>query len=125
MFSLKKTERLSSKKLIQELFDKGSSFYLHPFKVFFLKSDLDVNRVLITVPKSNFKRAVDRNAIKRRIREGYRLNKSGLASDKFFLIAYIYSAKEILPSEVIHQKLVLSFKKITERNRNDQNSTRS
>jgi len=116
MFSFTKAERLSSKKSIQELFDRGSSFYLHPFKVHFLRSDSsDQTQILISVPKSNFKKAVDRNTLKRRIREGYRLNKSSLSSDKKFLIAYIYSAKEILPSAVIHQKIVLSLKKITER----------
>src|SRR5689334_13993363 len=112
MVSFNKAERLSKKKLIQELFNKGSSFYLHPFKVLFLKSTDSVNQILISVPKSNFKRAVDRNSIKRRIREGYRLNKSVLTSDNFFLIAYIYSAKEILPSAVIHQKIISSLKKI-------------
>jgi ribonuclease P protein component len=115
-FSFSKAERLSSKKLIQELFDKGSSFYLHPFKIFFLKTDqTELNQLLISVPKSNFKRAVDRNALKRRIREGYRLNKSSVSSDKKFLIAYIYSAKEILPSAIIHQKIISSLKKITEK----------
>jgi ribonuclease P protein component len=115
-FSFSKAERLSSKKSIQELFDKGSSFYLHPFKVYFLKSERsELNQLLISVPKTNFKRAVDRNALKRRIREGYRLNKSFLSPDKKFLIAYIYSAKEILPSAVIHQKIVSSLKKITEK----------
>lgn len=115
MFSLKKSERLSSKKLIQELFDKGSSFYLYPFKVVFLVVDALENQVLITVPKSNFKRAIDRNKLKRRFREGYRLNKSAFQSDKKFLIAYIYSAKEVLPSAIIHQKIALSFNKITEK----------
>jgi ribonuclease P protein component len=114
MVSFKKVERLSKKKLIQELFNKGSSFYLHPFKVLFLKStDSKLNQILVSVPKSNFKRAVDRNTIKRRIREGYRLNKSAMVSDKNFLIAYIYSAKDILPSATIHQKITLSLKRIT------------
>jgi len=115
-FSFTKAERLSSKKSIQELFDTGSSFYLHPFKVFFLKSERsELSQVLISVPKANFKKAVDRNTLKRRIREGYRLNKSTLSPDKKFLIAYIYSAKEILTSAVIHQKIISSLKKITER----------
>ena len=115
-FSFSKAERLSSKKSIQELFDKGSSFYLHPFKIYFLKTkQSELNQLLISVPKSNFKRAVDRNVLKRRIREGYRLNKSLLSPDKKFLIAYIYSAKEILPSAVIHQKIISSLKKITEK----------
>ena len=77
-FTFKKSERLSQKKSIQELFDKGSSFYLYPFKVFFIPSEAPDHQILISVPKNIFKRAVDRNTIKRRIREGYRLNKSKL-----------------------------------------------
>ncbi|SRR5260221_5803324 len=115
-FTFKKAERLSQKKLIQELFDKGSSFYLYPFKVLFLPNERSINQIMVSVPKSIFKRAVDRNAIKRRIREGYRLNKAKLHSDIFFSIAYIYTAKEILQSELIHNKIVLSFKKLIERN---------
>src|SRR5258705_5344321 len=110
--TFKKSERLSQKKLIQVLFDKGSSVYLHPFKVFFLPSEKPTHQLLISVPKNIFKRAVDRNTIKRRIREGYRLNKTKLHSDKFFSIAYIYTAKEILPSPLVHQKIVLSFDKL-------------
>ena len=111
-FTLKKSERLSQEKLIQELFDKGSSFYLYPFKVFFLPGQKTAHQLLTSVPKSIFKRAVDRNTIKRRIREGYRLNKAKLVSDKFFSIAYIYTAKEILPSAIVHQKIVLTFNKL-------------
>jgi len=111
-YTLKKSERLSQKKLIEELFDKGSSFYLYPFKVFFLANDKPTSQLMASVPKSNFKRAVDRNIIKRRIREGYRLNKAKLGSDNFFSIAYIYTAKEILTSTLIHQKIILSFDKL-------------
>jgi ribonuclease P protein component len=111
-FTFKKAERLSQKKLIQELFDKGSSFYLYPFKVFFLPNGKSAHQILTSVPKNIFKRAVDRNRIKRRIREGYRLNKTKLVSDKFFAIAYIYTAKELLPSAKVHQKIVLSFDKL-------------
>jgi ribonuclease P protein component len=110
--TFKKSERLSQKKLIQELFDRGSSFYLYPFKIIIFPSERLINQVIISVPKSIFKRAIDRNKIKRRIREGYRLNKTKLPAAKFFFIAYIYTAKEILPSAFIHQKMVLSFDKI-------------
>jgi len=68
--------------------------------------------MMASVPKSIFKRAIDRNTIKRYVREGYRLNKAKLHSDKFFFIAYIYTAKEILPSAFIHKKIGLSFDKI-------------
>ncbi|MBS1682976.1 MAG: ribonuclease P protein component [Bacteroidetes bacterium] len=115
VFSLKKEERLSKKKLIQELFEKGSSFYLYPLRVVFLPTNSKQNQILISVSKTNFKRAVDRNTIKRRIREGYRLNKHALSSDIFFSIAYIYTAREIVDSSIIHQKIIQSFNEITER----------
>jgi ribonuclease P protein component len=111
-FTFKKSERLSQEKLIQELFDKGSSFNLYPFRVLFLphpERDYPYHQVLITVSNRTFKRAVDRNTIKRRIREAYRLNKSSLPMTGKWLIAYIYIAKEILDSEIIHKKLALTF----------------
>ena len=114
-FTFKKEERLSKEKTIQELFDKGSSFYLYPFKVYFLQNldpDSKVHKVLISVSKKNFKRAVDRNLIKRRIREAYRLNKNLLSGKNKLLIAYIYSAKEVLPSAQIRERLVKTFKRL-------------
>ena len=113
-FKFKKEERLSKEKHIQELFDKGSSFYLYPFKVFFLLNrdrQYPYHQILISVSKKNFKKAVDRNLIKRRIREGYRLNKNQLGDQNKLVIAYIYSAKEILPSAQIHERLVKTFKR--------------
>ncbi len=78
-FTFKKSERLSSKKDIQELFNNGSSFYLYPFKVITLPADTSkLHQVLFSVPKRLFKRAVDRNLLKRRMREAYRLNNSEL-----------------------------------------------
>lgn len=114
-FTFKREERLSKEKVIQELFDKGSSFYLYPFKVYFMQNPdpgFPVHQVLISVSKKNFRRAVDRNLIKRRIRESYRLNKKLLANRNKLLIAYIYSIKEILPSSQIKERLVRTFKRL-------------
>ena len=115
-FSLGKKERLSKEIWIQELFEKGSSFYFHPFKVLYLPhpdAGSTVNEVLFSVPKRLFKRAVDRNKVKRRLREAYRLNKSELTAAKKWLIAYIYTAKTILPSETFQQKVLGTIQKIS------------
>jgi ribonuclease P protein component len=113
--TFRKEERLSKDKSIQELFDKGSSFYLFPFKVFFMPNpdkDISFHQVVISVSKRNFKRAVDRNLIKRRIREAYRLNKELIPIQNKLLIAYIYSVKDILPSLQIQERLVKTFKRL-------------
>jgi ribonuclease P protein component len=114
-FTFKKEERLSREKTIQELFEKGSSFYLYPFKVYFMQNpnpDSATHQVLISVSKKNFKRAVDRNSIKRRIREAYRRNKNLLPGQNKLAIAYIYSVKEILPTAQIQERLVKTFKRL-------------
>lgn len=111
-FTFKKEDRLYKRKIIQELFEKGSSFYLHPFKVIVLpQPQFEVHQVLITVSSRHFKRAVDRNLIKRRMREAYRLQKSKLPGTKLAL-AFIYSAKDILPFPEIQQKMLMSFAKV-------------
>src|SRR3954469_1320704 len=110
--SFQKTERLNKEKNIQELFKKGSSFYLYPFKVLILPNPdqaATYHQVLISVSVRNFKRAVDRNLIKRRTREAYRLNKAMAPDSKKLLIAYIYTAKEILDFNQIQEKLIKAF----------------
>jgi ribonuclease P protein component len=113
-FTFKKEERLNKEKWIKELFTKGSSFHLHPFRVIYLPHPdprHPVHQVLISVSARNFKKAVDRNTIKRRIREAYRLNKAKINASGKWLIAYIYVAKGIVPSPVIHEKMPLTFER--------------
>ena len=110
----RKDERLKSEKVIQELFDRGSSFYFFPFKVIAMANPVKMARshqVLFSVSKKNFKKAVDRNLIRRRVRESYRLNKNLLPDSPLLVIAYIYTAKEILTFAQIQERLVKTLKR--------------
>lgn len=107
---LTKNERLHSQKLIKELFDKGSSFFLYPFKVMVLENDSDdseTNQVLFSVSKKKIKKAVHRNLVKRRMKEAFRLNKQLLEplSDQNRRIGLIYVSSEIATFQVIQNKL--------------------
>lgn len=106
-------ERLKKQKHIEELFHKGSYFYLFPFKVLYLPATEPQHQVLISVSKRQYKRAVDRNTVKRRIREGYRLNKALLPAPSPALhIGVIYTHKEILESTELHRRLRNALQKL-------------
>jgi len=119
-YRLQKNERLHSKKSIKELFDKGSSFFLYPFKVIHLTLDgasTETNQVLFSVSKRKIKKAVHRNYIKRRIKEAYRLNKSLVASSVIKNnIALIYVASELEDFNTIQNKVQRILKKIADLN---------
>ena len=102
-----KNDRLVRLTDIQELFQSSSSFYLHPFKVISASGSGGV-RVMISVPKKLYPKAVDRNRIRRQIKEAYRLNKlqSQDGARLNINIAYIYLAKEPLDFKTIENKLI-------------------
>jgi len=113
-FTFRKEERLHKEKLIKELFETGSSFYLYPFKVLSQRNPdaaFPVHQVMVSVSRKNFKRAVDRNLLKRRIRESFRLNKNLLPATPKLLIAYIYTAKEILTFAQIQDRFIKTLKR--------------
>lgn len=100
-FSLCKDERLYLREAISELFAKGSSFTVFPYRIIYNvlpEDDPQVARVAIMTiaPKKKFKHAVDRNHVKRLTREAYRINKLPLIeafenAGKKLQVAFIYS----------------------------------
>ena len=113
-YSFSKTERLSSKVKIEELFKKGSSFRLEKFRIILLSQPVDQGRqVLISVPKKLHKLAVSRNRIKRLIREVYRKNKESInATDQGYLMAIIYLAPMIPTYNQVEWQLIKLFKRL-------------
>jgi ribonuclease P protein component len=121
MYTFKKEERLCSKKLLEELFHNGSSFLLYPFRISWLKSFLSPDtpvQVVIHVSKRKFKRATDRNLLKRRIREAYRLHKGELLysflkeQNLQILLSINYIGKEISEYTLIEKKLISVLEKL-------------
>ena len=96
--TLSKRERLCGKKDIEELFSKGRFGVSGCFKYCVRRDNgQDVNRIMISVSKKLFRRAVRRNLLKRRIRESYRRLKHTLPEGGGLDILFIYNTKEILP----------------------------
>jgi ribonuclease P protein component len=114
-FSFPKHEKLKSRSIINQLFVKSSVVMHHPIRLLSLSltEEFKNNLVGVTVSKRNFKHAVDRNRIKRQLREAYRLNqhvlKAKTSSPNAFMIMFV--GKEELKSEILHQKVKESFEK--------------
>ena len=115
MYTFKKEERLCNKKLIEQLYHNGSSFLCYPYKVTWILTESAASfpvQVVFSVPKKRFKNSVDRNQIKRRMREAYRLNKqttlySFLAEqNKNIALSLGYVAKDIIPFDVAEKKMI-------------------
>ncbi|MDR3351132.1 MAG: ribonuclease P protein component [Prevotellaceae bacterium] len=103
--SLPKAERLRSQKQIAALMCKGTALFHFPFKVSFsffpAVAGVPCCRVAVNVPKRNFKKAVTRNLLKRRMREAFRINKQELyetlaGKNKAMIVFFHYVSPEIL-----------------------------
>jgi ribonuclease P protein component len=116
-YRLPKSERLYADKLIKELFNEGSSFFLYPFKVlFYVKGEVEKGtvQVLFSVSKKKIKKAVGRNLVRRRIKEVYRLNKSFLGLDgKQISIGLVYVSSDLMEFADLQPKMIAILKKLS------------
>ncbi len=117
MKTFTKAERLSGKVLIDTLIQKGKSFNCFPFRVVWL--EIPENKVkaqiVISVPKRLFKKATDRNRLKRLIREGYRKNKDVLiekTENKTIQLLLIYTSKTMMKSKEVEDKIILMLQQL-------------
>jgi ribonuclease P protein component len=118
--TLTKEERLCRKKLSDQLFTEGKSFIKFPLRITYFLDDQTKDdiacKVLFIVSKKRFKRAVDRNLLKRRMREAYRLNKELIFQSGFrsstVLLGINYIGKEILDYEIIYNEMIISLNKL-------------
>ena len=133
-YTLHKGERLKKRKVIEHLFKGGTSFNVYPFRIYYhLNKDVNAANELtdkgegtkepllqfgVGVSKKYFKKAVDRNRIKRLTREVYRLQKLPLqeilvAKKKIHLqVFFIFTGKEMPNFEIVKQKVYTALQRL-------------
>lgn len=125
-FTLGKQERLKSKKLIEKLYQEGKTVKVFPLRMVYLKvahTSTFPAQVGVSVPKRNFKLAVNRNKLKRLMREAYRLEKftiyNNLEEQYIFMISYL--GKEMFTYHKVHEKMKKLLDKFIEETKNTTN----
>lgn len=121
-FTLGKDERLKSRKQIDHLFREGRSFNLFPYRVLFAISPRQPDSSIaiqfgIGVSTRHFKKAVDRNRIKRLSREAWRLQKNELtelltAKEKCLNVFFVFTGKELVAFAEVNEKIAGSINKL-------------
>ena len=116
-----KQERLCSSTLIDRLFSEGNrQISVFPVRlVWLLADDIEGIQVLISAPKRNFHHAVDRNRIKRQIREFYRTHSATLketvaSKGKGMMLAFLFNDNRIWDSDKLSERLVSALGKLEE-----------
>jgi ribonuclease P protein component len=115
--TFRKHEHLKSAKLISDLVTKGRSYTSAPVKLVWKQSLLNTKapaQVAFSVPKRNFPKAVDRNRIKRQLRECYREHKNKLydflnSSGKQYALMIVYTGKKAEPFAELMLKFTLTL----------------
>lgn len=109
--TIKKENKLKSTKSLELVYKQGKTYFVYPIKTFVLKPDVQDEvmtpvKIAVSVSKKYYPRAVDRNAIKRRMRESLRLIiKEGTINMQGYQMICIYVGKTILDSSVIDKSM--------------------
>jgi len=121
MNTYSKQEKLKSRKALNQLFTKGRSFLCFPVKIFYMPVTTGTMAIQagVGVSSKHFKKAVDRNRIKRLLRETYRLNKQPLTTvlngqQKHLHIFLLYIGKELPEYTFLQEKTKLALTKLEE-----------
>ncbi len=113
-----KKERLKSKKEIELLFSEGKSISKYPVRLVYRKSTFEEHikiRTGVSASKRNFKKAVDRNCIKRLMRESYRKNKYIVPNTTHqFTFMFLFLGKEIPEYSLVESKIKGILQKFVE-----------
>ncbi len=112
-----KEERLKCSKTIENLFLEGKTYSRFPVKVFFLpKEGIKTHLAAFAVPKRNFKSAVDRNRIKRQLRDVYRLNKNILPDGEKqpYIMLFLFLGKVKPKYRELERSMIGLLQKISE-----------
>ena len=120
--TLPKKERLCGKTTIGQLLAKGKHGNVPGLRFLYMtNTGTETNRIMVSVPKKMFKRAVKRNLLKRRIRESWRKQKHALQTTGGTDILFIYPTKEIQTYEQIYACVGQIIEKINKTQTNIQN----
>ena len=118
-FSYNKKEKLKSKKQLDQLFQKGKSFTVFPVKVFYALADEQDNVIKtgVGVSSRHFKKAVQRNRIKRLLREAYRTEKQPLHAylnnnKKQLVLFLLFIDKELPQYGLLKEKMKLCIQRL-------------
>ena len=117
-YFFKKEDKLKSRKAIDAVFKEGKSFSNYPLKVIWLSDNSrETLQAAVGVSSRNFKKATDRNRIKRLMREAYRLQKAILqdhlqARERNLSVFFLYVGKELPLYPLIHEKMATALNRL-------------
>ena len=119
-FTYDATEKLKSRKVLQALFATGKSFQVFPLKIFYMpvtEQAVTGIRAGVGVSARNFRKAVDRNRIKRLLREVYRLHKGDLQislqeKNRQVAVFFLYLGKELPEYALLEEKMKNALHKL-------------